>query len=241
MGYSAWLSRRSPPSRWCGGGFFESVRGSLVPGRTESGHGGPYLASAAWCSAVERSPPGASGMRRPLARQHQAHRGHGADHECRSMVARAVCSPVGSHARGGRVPTRHDLHSRGQGPAHAVTERPHRLSGERAVSIRPALPRNHSEHGRAAGPRSQAPRPARPARARSRESSRPPAAVPHEDDEVLVAMLTEPASAMMFRLSHRGAQIDQACGPQLASAAKPLAAPDGGYRAASGERASRKG
>jgi hypothetical protein len=38
-------------------------------------------------------------------------------------------------------------------------------------------------------------------------------------------MLTEQTPATRFELSHRSAQIDQVCGPQPASAAKPLAAP----------------
>jgi hypothetical protein len=38
--------------------------GGLVPVRTASGHGGPYSASVAWCSAVQRSPRGACGMGR---------------------------------------------------------------------------------------------------------------------------------------------------------------------------------
>lgn len=112
----------------------------------------------------------------PFGGQHQAHRRPGMGHECRSMVARAVRSHGGSHARGGRMRARHDVDSRWQGPACAVYERPHRLSSQRTVTIRPPSPaRSRRARGRV-GPRSQAFRPARPAAARRRASSRPPAA-----------------------------------------------------------------
>src|SRR6266568_1005126 len=72
----------------------------------------------AWLWSVRRLEP--AGWHDSVGGQRAAYRGCAMGHECRGLVAWAVCSHGGSHTPGGCGRTRHDLQSRGHGPAPAI-------------------------------------------------------------------------------------------------------------------------